>query len=129
MQYADSRTPRKPTAANGKGNQTPNGASAVKGHHKAMDSLRGLDNMMAQVLEVIKPTQKCCSPLVDDALSLPVDSKTRSKKKRKSLEDAKNLLMETIKFQKELGEEWHDKYQEYLAICAKLNNEINNAME
>ena len=96
----------------------------MRGHREAMDSLRGLDSMIAQVLKHVAPTKKkhhAC--LEDDVSSLPFEG-GRASKKRKLLEDQKKHLMEEIRFQKEIGEDYHTLNAEYLVTCAELHNLI-----
>jgi hypothetical protein len=55
----------------------------------------------------------------DDIGSLPVESDKAAK--LKGLKTKKAWLMEQIKFQKDLGEDYKDPYHEYLAVCNELN--------
>jgi hypothetical protein len=58
--------------------------------------------------------------VLDASLSLVGADETRAAEWRKHLEDQKILLMEEMKFQKELGEDEHTQYTEILDVCAEL---------
>jgi hypothetical protein len=57
----------------------------------------------------------------DDLSSLPVDAESRLAKRIKLLENSKHLLMDEIKFQKEVGKDYSDKYKDYLSTCSKIH--------
>jgi hypothetical protein len=113
--YANQKTPSRMTTPR----NSSSSSGAAKGHNQAMVSIDGMENMMSMALKVLHPTPK---QLHDEIASAAT---TETNKKRKRLEDSKNLLMEEIKFQKELGEEYQAQYRDYLSVCAELRSLVN----
>jgi hypothetical protein len=103
-------------------------SGAAKGHNQAMVSIEGMENMMLMALKVLHLSPK---RLNNEIRSAATDTKAESQttKKRKRLEDSKNLLIEEIKFQKELGEEYQSQYRDYLSVCAEFCSFVNNNEE
>jgi hypothetical protein len=89
---------------------------AAASQAKVMDVVAGIEGMMDNIVNYLKPLTRCTD---DDVSSLPVDS-VKGLKKRK-LENKQSVLMGQIKFQKELGEDYHDKYKEWLEVCDQLS--------
>jgi hypothetical protein len=58
----------------------------------------------------------------DELSSLPVSTVMNAK--RQHLEICEKQLMNQIKFQKSLGEDYSDKYTKYLLVCEELNSLI-----
>jgi hypothetical protein len=122
--YAYANSKKTPTKKN-KTSVSVASSSAAKGCKEAMDSMKGImDTMMGRDMVHLKPPTKKQS-IDDDVSSLPVDSSSSASKKKKHLEEKKKMLMEEIKFQKDLGEDYHDQYHEFLSTCSELGNIVD----
>ena len=114
------KTPKKGPSnkSNSSSNSTSHGST---GNNKdAKDSIKGIEGMFEKVITHMAPP---CRPRDDDTSALSCDVGTDPRvRKRKCLEDKKNLLMEQIKFYKDLGKNYEEKFNEYSAVCNELNN-------
>ena len=131
--YAHQKTPKKKkgNTDGGSSNKSVVG-STTNSNNIALDGCKGMDGMMAKVMDHLYPpssvSSKKCS-VNDDATSLTGDTFSREAKKLKRLENSKKMLMEEIKFQKDLGEDYTEKYNEWLATCAQICKLVNDQNE
>jgi hypothetical protein len=115
--YATTKTPKKKPPSSNTTSSVK--ASSANSNKEAERSMHGMDNMMSNVLNRMYP-ESASKKGNDDVSSLPVDAETRAAKRMKLLEKSKHQLMEEIKFQKDVGEDYSDKYKDYLSTCAMI---------
>jgi hypothetical protein len=124
--YASSKTPAKKTSINSNsnlGSVTPK--LVVQRQKNSMACFNSFDTMMSQVLEAVKPPAPPAPPAPtprsdsDDISSLNDSARSA---KRHHLESRKENLMQQIKFMKELGDDYHGKYNQLLLIFDELED-------
>jgi hypothetical protein len=117
--YANSKTPKKKApSSSGTSSNTPK--STVQSHNNAAHSIKGMDYVMKDVLENLKP-KKRLSANSDELSSLPVEDSDKSSKCW-HLENRKSNLMTQIKVMKDLGEDYGSKYVQLFTAFDKLKD-------